>query len=156
MFQPTLDVADSAPRGDGANSFNGFHPEPRCRVCRNDTVREKVNDGLVNGHSYAMIVRALEEDNSQLDANDRVSVDSVRRHCRRHFPVQNVAKATFREIMERRAQEAGVDFANGVATALTPAAVWEIIMVRGYETLMAADTEVDVQVMMAAAGKLQA
>ena len=23
---------------------NGFHLEPRCRVCRNDQVREKVND----------------------------------------------------------------------------------------------------------------
>ena len=38
---------------------NGFHLEPRCRVCRNDLVRKKVNDLLATGASYAMIVRAL-------------------------------------------------------------------------------------------------
>jgi hypothetical protein len=25
-------------------SINGFHIEPRCRVCRNEDMREKVND----------------------------------------------------------------------------------------------------------------
>ena len=27
---------------------NGFHLEPRCRVCRNDLVRKKVNDLLAS------------------------------------------------------------------------------------------------------------
>ena len=40
---------------------NGFHLEPRCRVCRNDLLRKKVNDLLATGASYAMIVRALAE-----------------------------------------------------------------------------------------------
>ncbi len=71
---------------------NGFHLEPRCRVCRNDQVREKVNDMLAIGASYAMIVRTLGEDNAKLDKCDRVTVDSIRNHCGRHFPVQNFAK----------------------------------------------------------------
>ncbi len=33
--------------------------EPRCRVCRNDQVRTKVNDLLATGASYAMVLRAL-------------------------------------------------------------------------------------------------
>ena len=37
---------------------NGFPLEPRCRVCRNDLLRKKVNDLLATGASYAMIVRA--------------------------------------------------------------------------------------------------
>jgi len=40
-------------------SINGFHLEPRCRVCRDDEVREKVNDLLATGSSYAMVLRAL-------------------------------------------------------------------------------------------------
>lgn len=40
--------------------FNGFHLEPRCRVCRNDQLRAKVNNLLASGASYAMIVRSLE------------------------------------------------------------------------------------------------
>ena len=99
---------------------NGFHLEPRCRVCRNDLVRKKVNDLLATGASYAMVLRALGEDNAKLAKCDRVTIDSIRNHCGRHFPVQNVAKATYREILERRAKANGVDFVEGVATAITP------------------------------------
>ncbi|HTX94757.1 MAG TPA: hypothetical protein VME67_07845, partial [Mycobacterium sp.] len=52
---------------------NGFHVEPRCRVCRDDEIRTKVNDMLVTGASYAYIVRALGEDNSKCDRRDRVT-----------------------------------------------------------------------------------
>ena len=41
---------------------NGFHLEPRCRICRNDVLRKKVNDMLAAGASYAMVLRALGED----------------------------------------------------------------------------------------------
>ena len=134
---------------------NGFALEPRCRVCRNDVLRKKVNDLLATGASYAIIVRALAADNAELDKCDRVTIDSVRNHCGRHFPVQNVAKATYREILERRAKANGVDFVEGVATALTPIAFFETVMVRGYETLVDPGTVVDVNTGMLAAGRLQ-
>src|SRR6478609_6218578 len=97
----------------------------------------------------------LREDNAALDMCDRVTVDSVRNHCGRHFPVQNVAKATYREILERRAKANGVDFVEGVATAITPIAFFETIMVKSYETLVDSDTKVDVNTGMVAAGRLQ-
>jgi hypothetical protein len=134
---------------------NGFHLEPRCRVCRNDLVRKKVNDLLASGASYAMVLRALAADNAELDKCDRVTIDSIRNHTVRHFPVQNVARATYREILERRAKANGVDFIEGVATAITPIAFYETIMVKGYETLVDSDTKVDVNTGMVAAGRLQ-
>ena len=70
--------------------------------------------------------------------------------------MQNVAKATYRRILERRAQENGVDFVKGVATAITPMAFYETVMVKGYETLVDSGTEVDVSTGMIAAGRLQA
>ena len=73
-----------------------------------------------------------------------------------HFPVQNVAKATYRRILERRAQQNGVDFVKGVATAITPMALYETVMVKGYETLVDSATTVDVNTGMIAAGRLQA
>ena len=82
-------------------------------MCRNDHCVEKVNDLLSIGTSYAMIVRALGEDNAELGKCDRVTIDSIRNHTARHFPVQNVANATYREILERRAKENGVDFVRG-------------------------------------------
>jgi hypothetical protein len=111
---------------------------------------------LACGLSYAMILRALDEDNAELDNRDRVTIDSVRNHTARHFPVQNVARATYREILERRAQENGVDFVKGVATAITPMAFFETVMAKGYETLVDPDTKVDVNTGMIAAGRLQA
>ena len=129
--------------------------EPRCRVCRNVAVRHKVNDLLATGSSYAMIVRALDVENSDMDVRDRITIDSVRNHCSRHFPVQNAAAATYRAILERRAEENRVDFVNGVATAITPVAVLEAIMVKGFESLVASDTRIDANTAMAAATKLQ-
>ena len=69
--------------------------------------------------------------------------------------VQNVAKATYREILERRAKANGVEFVKGVATAITPMAFFETVMAKGYETLVDSGTRVDVNTGMIAAGRLQ-
>ena len=111
---------------------NGFHLEPRCRVCRNDLVRKKVNQMLATAAPYAGIVRALAADNAELDTRDRVTLDSIRTHATKHFPVQSVAKATYRSIVERRAQENRIDFIEGVATALTPLAFFEVVMTKAF------------------------
>ena len=137
-------------------SIERFHLEPRCRVCRDDDLRRKVNELLATGSSYAMIVRALELDNAALDKCDRVTIDSVRNHTARHFPVQNVAQATYRQILERRAEQNGIDFVTGVATALTPMAFFETVMLKAFEALVDPDTKVDVSAGMIAAARLQA
>jgi len=117
-------------------------------------VRTKVNDLLATGASYAMVVRALGDDNATLEKGDQVTIDSIRNHANRHFPVQNVARATYREILERRAKQNSVDFIDGVATAITPLAVLETIMVKGYETLVDELTTVSYRDAMEAALKL--
>src|SRR4029077_20117844 len=147
-------VCESVELMELAPGTNGFHLEPRCRICRNDQVRIKVNDLLATGASYAMVLRALGDDNAELDKCDGVTVDSIRNHCGRHFPVQNVAKATYREILERRAKENSVDFIEGVATAITPLAFLETVMVKGYQTLVDEDTTVSHRDGMEAALKL--
>ena len=114
-----------------------------------------MNDLLASGASYAQVVRAVAADNAELDKCDRVTIDSVRNHCGRHFPVQNVARATYRAILERRAKANGVDFVEGVATAITPIAFFETVMVKSYETLVDSDTKVDVNTGTVAAGRLQ-
>ena len=70
---------------------------------RNDQARRKVNDLLATGSSYALILRALAADDAELDKCDRATVDSIRIHTTKHFPVQQVVRATHREILERRA-----------------------------------------------------
>jgi len=43
-------------------------------------VRTKVNDLLATGASYAMVLRALGDDNAKLEQRDRVTFDSIRNH----------------------------------------------------------------------------
>jgi hypothetical protein len=128
-----------------------FRPEPRCHVCRTDSIREQVNAMLARGSSHAHIVRAVATDGA-----GELSLDSVRNHASRHFPVQNAAQATYREIVERRAAENRIDFVDGVATALTPLAFYETMMVKAFERLVRDDTEVSVETGLRAAEKLQA
>ena len=136
VSEAVRDLVDDTVESMELATRNGFHLEPRCRVCRNDSVRKKVNDMLATGASYAQIVRALAADNAELDERDRVTVDSVRNHSGRHFPVQQVAHATYREILERRARENQVDFVEGVAIALTPMAFFEVVMNKAFRTLV--------------------
>jgi hypothetical protein len=51
-------VDESAESIELAPGINGLGLEPRCRICRNDQVRTKVNDLLATGASYAMVLRA--------------------------------------------------------------------------------------------------
>ena len=83
-----------------------------------------------------MIVRALATTTPISTQRDRVTIDSVRTHATKHFPVQSVAKATYRDIVERRAQENRVDFVEGVATALTPLAFYEVAMNKAFRALV--------------------
>ena len=83
-----------------------------------------------------------------------MTIDSIRNHANRHFPVQQVARATYREILERRAKENSVDFIEGVATAITPLAFFETVMVKGYQTLVDEGTTVSYRDAMEAALKL--
>jgi hypothetical protein len=157
---PDVDAMVLAPVDEIVESMelvprNGFHREPRCRVCRDDEVRRKVNDFLATGASYAYIVRALGKDNAKRDVRERVTLDSVRNHCTRHFPVQQAARATYREILERRAQENRVDFVQGVATALTPLAFYEVVMNKAFGSLVEQDAEVSIETGLRAAEKLQ-
>jgi hypothetical protein len=128
-----------------------FSPEPRCHVCRTDSIREQVNAMLARGSSYAQIVRAV-----AAEGVGELSLDSVRNHASRHFPVQSVAQATYREIVERRAAENKIDFIAGVGTALTPLAYLETMMVKGFQRLVQDDTEVSPEAGLRAAEKLQA
>src|ERR1700754_4673215 len=147
-------VDESVASVEVAPGINGFHLEPRCRICRNDQVRAKVNDLLATGASYAMVLRALGDDNAKLQQRDRVTIDSIRNHTVRHFPVQQVARGTYREILERRARENSVDFIEGVATAINPLAVLETVMVKGYQTLFGGGTHVSYRDAVEAALKL--
>jgi hypothetical protein len=72
--------------------------EPRCRLCRDETVRVLVNE-LLDWHgapiilgrgkthvvTYADILRGLEPLNERRDKRDRITYDSLWVHAKRHY-----------------------------------------------------------------------
>ena len=65
VSQASLEIVEESVESTELTTRNGFHLEPRCRVCRNDVLRKKVNDMLASGASYAMVLRALAADNAE-------------------------------------------------------------------------------------------
>ncbi|MCT2098633.1 hypothetical protein M3E00_08505 [Dietzia cinnamea] len=108
-----------------------------------------MNSLLAQGLSFATIARTVTGD------EEPISVDSVRRHADRHFPVQHVAGATYREILERRAREQQLHLDDGVRMALTPLAYFEAVMQRAFENLVRDSADVSIQAGLSAAAHLQ-
>ena len=69
--------------------------------------------------------------------------------------MEQTARASYRAIVERRAQENRIDFIEGVATALTPLAFYEVVMAKAFNALVDDGTEVSVETGLRAAEKLQ-
>ena len=78
--------------------------EPRCRICRDETVRVLVNElldwrgvPLIRGHckphtvNYADILRDLEPLNEGRDKSDRITYDSLWIHAKRHYDLAGIA-----------------------------------------------------------------
>ncbi len=140
----TFDIDDPA-------GIDGYRIEPRCHVCRDGEVTQLVNGMLARGTSYAQIVRTVAGVGPE---HSKVTIDSVRNHAARHFPVQSAAKATYREILERRAAQNKIDFVEGLATAITPIAYLETMLVKAFDTLVDDDTHVGIETGLRAAEKL--
>jgi hypothetical protein len=77
--------------------------EPRCRICRDETVRVLVNE-LLDWHgvpiilgrgkthvvTYADILRGLEPLNERRDKRDRITYDSLWGHAKRHYDLAGI------------------------------------------------------------------
>ena len=68
-------------------------------------------------------------------------------------PPAGPAAAPHNSCCQRRKSQ--YHFVEGVATAITPIAFLETVLVKGYETLVDSDPKVDVNTGMVAAGRLQ-
>lgn len=130
-----------------------FRPETRCRVCLSDA-NVLVNKMLAHAMTYRDIVRALEPLNDTLPESQRITYNSVWHHAKKHFPIEETAAAVYRRMVEKRAEELGVDPVADIAGALTPLAYLDVTMNKGFQTLIDEATTVDVETGLRAAEKL--
>ncbi len=129
-------------------------PETRCRVCQDENSRQLVNRLLSHGISYSEIVGILEPVNKLRRKNNKISYNSVWTHARRHFNVQEPARALYRTILERRAKEVEAEYVQGVGHHVNALSYLETVMVKGYQELVSENQNVSVEQGMTAALKL--
>jgi hypothetical protein len=118
--------------------------EPRCRICRDPQVLQIVNDLLAHGHTYPSIVALLEPLNATRPAKSRITKACVFKH-RKHFDLRAGGRAVWRRVLEDRAAESQGAFEDGVASLVNAASYFEVMMRKGFETLVAEDTAISAE-----------
>jgi len=145
-----------AARANGELEVQGVS-KARCYVCCEAESLNLVNALIAKGLTNREIVETCEGINERRrEAGDTriIGPRSVRTHTSYHFNVQKPAQAAYRKIIERRAEEANLDYINGVGHAVTPYAVVETAMMKGFEHIVAEDTTVTVREALDAAARL--
>lgn len=122
-----------------------LHVERRCRVCRDPQIRELVNKLLAHGHSYPAIVALLEPLNATRARNRQITKACVWKHSKRHFNLQAPTAAIWRRILKKRAAESRPAFEDGVASLVNAASYFDIMMRKGFATMVGEDTVVSPQ-----------
>lgn len=117
-------------------------PEPRCRVCRDEEIRTLVNKLLAHGMTLRDINDVIVPMNRKRPARDRINLNNIREHRKRHFDVQAPANAVYRKIIEQRAKDLNLDYEQGIGTAITHLAYLDTMIAKGYETLINEETVV--------------
>jgi hypothetical protein len=135
----------------------GYHIEPRCYVCCEIESRELVNKLIAGGLTNREITETCAGINARRrEAGDNrlITAKNVYHHRVMHFNVDYPALAVYRGIVERRAAEANRDHLNGVGHAVTPYAVLETTMVKGYSHITDEETLITTKETIDAATKL--
>jgi hypothetical protein len=136
---------------------DGYRMVSSCYVCCEVESRDLVNKLIAAGLTNREITECCGAINSRRRDNndDRViKARNVWTHRTEHFNVDKPAQAMLREIAERRAAEQNRDFVNGIAHIVTPYAVLEGAMVKGYASITDEATQISVKDTILAAVKL--
>lgn len=131
-----------------------FAPASNCRVCEHEQICTLVNKLLSHAMSYRAILELIAPLNDLLPERKRVTVKVIGNHSRRHFPIERTAQSVYRRIVERRAEEFGLDLADGVGGVLTTVGYLEVLMQKAYEAVVDPQAVVRPELGMRAAVKL--
>lgn len=132
-----------------------IQPNPRCKVCRTDSVRAVANRLIALGDTLTDVVQALEPINATLPQADRVNYHDLWRHRHRDFDIQASAYAVHRQIAERKAREMGQDYELGVGNIVNYLSFLHSMMIKGYETLIDPETVISPDAGLKAARDLE-
>jgi hypothetical protein len=118
---------------------DGSKTEPRCFVCCEAESKKLVNKLLAAGLTNREIAESCDGINArrrQVGDVRFIEAAHVYRHRKEHFSVDEPAKAVYRSITERYAEQSNIDHINGVGTAVHPYALMHVVMTKGFEGIV--------------------
>lgn len=117
----------------------------KCRICSDEPTRMLVNNLIARLLTYQDIFRILDSSinparktNGQRPITRRI----IKTHAEGHFDIDNPARAVWRAIGLKRAEQLKRDHIEGIGGVVTTLGYLETVMQRGYETLVQPDTPV--------------
>lgn len=119
-----------------------FRTEHRCRICQDTPLRTTVNKLLAHGLSYKEILEAISAVNDSRPKSKRISLDSIRNHSKKHFPIDEPAGHVFRKILEEEADKQQKDWVGGIGSQITLYAYLKTMESKGYATLTDPETPI--------------
>lgn len=132
-----------------------YRREWRCMVCSADEdIRKLIDTLLVYPKGYQEVLEIITPilESRDIPVPRRPTYKSIRNHQKRHLPFDKLA---VREIVERRAKDRGISILEGKENILTAEAVLELIVQRGFESLVRRTQVPKVNEVIAAVTKLR-
>lgn len=115
--------------------------EPRCKVCTSE-FRTVIDRLLVSGASYVMIAEQFRNKDDRLTGSVDAVRKSIERHRHRHL---NVKDAAVRDILEKKAKEAGVLVETVRQQLISEEALLELAVAKGTEQLSNPESKIKYQ-----------
>lgn len=125
--------------------------EPRCNVCKSE-FRSIIDRMIAGPYSYMAIARQFQGKDPHLSGKVEAVRKSIERHAKNHVQIRDAA---IREIIEQRAQEAGLLVDDVKNSYLTAEALLELYMHRGFERVTEEGTNIRDQDILEAVKVLQ-
>jgi len=120
--------------------------QPRCKVCQSPS-RRQIDQMLTMGMPAAHVAEHFSEIDEQ-----KYTSKSFNNHKNKHLALKDAA---IRQIVEKRAKEAGIDIDNAAESLLTSRSVLETMVHKGFESVLNGRTTVRPEDLMAALKQLQ-
>jgi hypothetical protein len=120
--------------------------EPRCKICRDKTLREIVNRMLRSGMSRPAIMDCLGPLNDLCESEkDKINYQNLYVHQKRHYNVSEPAQAVWDAIVDKHATENETSIEGAIEAQVNVFSFYETMMMKGYENLRREETQVPYQ-----------
>jgi len=110
----------------------------QCRVCKDPIIRDLINNLIAHGYTIPDILSTLDKHNLKMrvQGQPEITKASLYNHRQEHFNIQAPAYAIWRRVQEQHQKIYQQDWETGVGGILNAMVYAQVMMMKGFETLV--------------------